>query len=108
MGRASKRKGKFKEALEAYHKGLATDPYDHYIHSNISEVYDLLGDYENALIYAQRAIELFPDTYEAYFYQGNAYLSNNQYNLAIESYLKAIDSPIKWHFVFEEKGFMIN
>jgi len=103
LGRALKRKGRLKEALEAYLKGLETDRFDHYIISNISEVYDIMGDYKKSMEYAQKAIELFPGTYEAYFYQGNVYMSRGQYNMAIESYVKALISPIRWHFVFEEK-----
>ena len=50
-----------------------------------------LQQYDSALIYADRALVLEPEESEAYGIKGEVYHFNRKYDLAIESYLKAIE-----------------
>ncbi len=98
LGIALKSKGVYEKALEFYHKCHELEPDDHYVMSNISEIYNLMNNYDLSLEWAEKAIGIFPETYKAYFYQGNAYLAKGEYEDAISAYILALDSRIKDHF----------
>lgn len=95
LPRALIKKGDYEEALEIYFEHLRNNPDDHYTMINISKIYDLMEDYDLSLEWAEKAIDIFPETYEAYFYQGNAFFSKGEYEEAIYAYLIALDSRVK-------------
>jgi len=57
----------------------------------LGNVYDFLKDYDNAEIYLKRAIELFPEYFEAHYELARVYFLKQQYQLAKESALKSIE-----------------
>jgi tetratricopeptide (TPR) repeat protein len=68
------------DELEAnLNQALKLDPSNHTIYQALANIYDRKGDKETAFSYYDKAIEMQPDFYEAYFNKGIIY-----FNMAME------------------------
>jgi tetratricopeptide (TPR) repeat protein len=64
------------DELEAkLNEALKLDPSNHTIYQALANIYDRKGDKEKALGYYDKAIEMQPDFYEAYFNKGIVYFN---------------------------------
>ncbi len=57
LGLCRQRLGQFKEAQDAYENAIQLNPKNAYAYNNLSALFFRDGDYENALEYAQQALE---------------------------------------------------
>jgi tetratricopeptide (TPR) repeat protein len=69
---------------------LSIDPHDDASAYNIANVYEDMGDYQGAVKYYTKTIELNSDSYEAYLSRGYCYDSIGKYQLALKDFNKAI------------------
>ena len=53
---------------------------------------------QTAISFLDRAIELYPDYSEAYYFRGSAYASINKHDVAVENLKKALSTPIEGFF----------
>nr|2AVP_A Chain A, synthetic consensus TPR protein [Methanothrix harundinacea 6Ac] len=58
---------------------------------NLGNAYYKQGDYDEAIEYYQKALELDPRSAEAWYNLGNAYYKQGDYDEAIEYYQKALE-----------------
>lgn len=93
--------GNFKEAIEVFSKGIATDPAYVDFYTNRGMAYYESGDVAAALEDLNKAITLETYTPEAYVNRGTVYLGNGDYEKALKDFYKAIDQ--KDHF-YQELG----
>ncbi len=78
--------GKIEKALEVYLKVAEKDPKDANTLPNVVSIYGLLKDFDNALSYSQKLIDVDSSFQEAYFNMGTIYLQQIQgINLALDS-----------------------
>lgn len=81
----------FRAALDYLIRSLRLDPNSSRTLFLLGNVYDFLKDYDNAEIYLKRAIQLFPEYFEAHYELARIYFLKQQYQLAKESALRALD-----------------
>ncbi len=67
-----------------------------------------MGEYNNVILYNQKAIEINPDCAEAYVNMGNAYNKIDNYEKAIECYQKAIEIDPDYEIPFNNLGCAYN
>jgi tetratricopeptide (TPR) repeat protein len=82
------KENKSQEALGAFATSVRLDP-NAAAYCGLSTEYYRLGNYDMALLYANRAIMVSPKYAFAYFIRGNTYFRMNKYDMAIKSYLQA-------------------
>ncbi|MCL2510910.1 MAG: tetratricopeptide repeat protein [Bacteroidales bacterium] len=75
---------KFIDSVKMYFKNTKTKVY------SVSGYLPFEKDYDSAIGYFEKAIELNPDYTDAYFNLGQVYLNQQNYDEAIENYEKAI------------------
>ncbi|MGD1997960.1 MAG: tetratricopeptide repeat protein [Candidatus Dependentiae bacterium] len=80
----------YKEAVTAYKKAIALDPYYPDPYSNASVVYAKLNQHEEAAKVAKKAIRMMPEYPEAHNNLGGIYIALHKYNEAEEALKKAI------------------
>ena len=80
--------GNLDKALECYEKALSLEPkQDHpYILKNLSCIYFDRGEYQNAILNSEKAIELGCKEGKVYFLLGNCFFETNQFEQAIQNY----------------------
>ncbi len=78
------------QALEIYQEIVKLNPKDD-AYINMGKSYNYKGEYDKALEYFQKAIELNPKNDDAYSGMGVSYYQQKEYDIAIESYQKAIE-----------------
>lgn len=85
------------EALANYTKAAEYDPKNPAIYFNIADLYSgLKRNYEAAIEYYRKAIEIKPDYAQAYRGLGHAYRQKNNDAEAIKQMLKAMESDPKY------------
>lgn len=89
-GRACRRRGQHKAAIEAYNKGIDLDPGFAQLYVNRAVAYIEAGDYERALRDANEAIRRAPNLGDAYVNGGAVYHGLQQYDKATRDYDKGI------------------
>ena len=67
-----------------------------------------MGEYDNVILYNQKAIEINPDCAEAYVNMGNAYNEIDNYDKAIECYNNAIEIDPDYKIPFNNLGSAYN
>ena len=90
LGNASFQAGDYPEAVEHFTKAIELNPSDHVYFSNRSGAYASLKDYENALIDADKCINLKPDWAKGYNRKGFAEFHIGESEKAIETYKKGL------------------
>jgi tetratricopeptide (TPR) repeat protein len=84
-------RAKYAEALTSYKEALKQEPESFEIHIAIGKCYYKLGDYEEAIIFYNKAIELNEGTlFTAYYNKGKAYLDLKDYREAIDCFDEAL------------------
>lgn len=78
--------GEFKSAIEKFTEAIRLYPGDQRYYGNRSFCYDLLGDYDNALIDACEAVRLAPGWAKGYLRKGRALYGLKQYDEAEKAY----------------------
>jgi stress-induced-phosphoprotein 1 len=76
----------YDEAIDAYTQAIALSPSDQVFYSNRSAAYLSKGDAANALVDAEKCVELKPDWPKGYSRKGAALHSLKNYESAIEAY----------------------
>jgi len=81
--------GKLNEAFELYTNVAEITPNDPEAYYGMGEILFINGDYENAMIFFDRTIEIYlaeksPDVCDAYYYKGMIHYRFNQYNEALK------------------------
>jgi tetratricopeptide (TPR) repeat protein len=89
-----KLKNRLNDAFELYRKMAAVDENDPEPYYGIGGILYTVGDYERALLFFDRAIELYiardsAVVYDAYYYKGIIYYEMNNYDAALK-YLEAV------------------
>jgi tetratricopeptide (TPR) repeat protein len=69
---------KINKAMEVYLKVAEKDPKDATTLNNIVSIYGILKDFDNALLFSQKLIEVDPSFKDAYFNMGTIYLQQIQ------------------------------
>jgi len=87
--------GKHQEAIELYHKVLECIPYTVNANNSMGYRYLQAGDYENAIEYFKKAVktseDLSFDEIAPNWHLSDAYLANEQYTEAADSYRKTFN-----------------
>lgn len=83
--------GNYRRALDYLVRSLRLDPNSSRTLFLLGNVYDFLKDYDNAEIYLKRAIEIFPEYFEAHYELARVYLLKNEFQLAKASALKSLE-----------------
>lgn len=99
--RESKR---YPEAAVEYETALKIDPENVETRTLLAEMYALVGKSEEAEEQFTVAKEKAPEDSRIYYKQGNAYFDDEKYDLAIGSYLKALEINPKDKFVLNNLG----
>jgi tetratricopeptide (TPR) repeat protein len=73
-------------------------------YNNLSDTYNNLGNYRQAIEYLNRAIEIKPDHAKAYNNRGNSYKGLGNYRQAIEDYNKAIEIRPVYEDAYNNRG----
>lgn len=84
---------KQKEAIEEFKNVIEIDPKHpaaYVAYFNLGQAYKTLKEFEEALLYIQKTIDLMPDWEEAYFELGRVYYLLKQYDEAIASTEKGL------------------
>jgi len=102
----SKEKMLLEEALTHYKESLRIDPnqlgYFHYC--GLGEVYSQNRDWDKAIEYYEKSIELGPNHSRAYNGIGNVYFAKGEYPKAREYYQKALESNPNYAIYAENIG----
>ena len=83
----------YTDAILGFNNVLKTNPKNYKAHCMLAMSYAKKGENNSAEMVLTRAIELFPDEWNAYTILGDMKRSEHNYSLAIEYYKKAIASP---------------
>lgn len=84
---------KYALALQAYHSTIEIDPSMDHAWLRIAVILNHMGRPDDALIYANRAVELNPKNWKAYAIRGRTYLEQNDFVAAKSDYTRALDLP---------------
>lgn len=79
------------DQLQSIKKELKTDPDNPNLIHDLGVGYYLLGEYANSIVQLKKAIRLKPQNASYHFNLGVSYTENDQVNLAIQSYLNALE-----------------
>jgi tetratricopeptide (TPR) repeat protein len=82
--------GDLKGAIEIHHKILQLDPRNIYAMTTIAGLFGKLGEFEQEITWAQKAIAIDPQFDLAYINSGNALAGLKKFNEAADAYKKAI------------------
>ena len=88
--------GKIDQALNIYKGALEKDEqnksaYTPYVQMNISQLYQRKNEPENALVYAEKAIELDPENENVWITYGNTLRLLGKYDESLDSIYKALE-----------------
>ena len=86
-----KKNKNFSEAVKVYQKASISLPSNHYILSNLGNLFYLQHKYEDAIICHQRAIKIKSDSNIVYFNYANTLINAQQFDDAIKMYNKSIE-----------------
>lgn len=87
--------------------GCATNPGESSKNYNaMGYEYHKKGQYDKAIIWYNRALEVNPQNVEAYVNRGNSYATKGQYNLAIADYNKAIEINPKYSMAYQARQYV--
>ena len=85
-GNALVKEKKYKEALDCYTKAIEIDPNDPILYSNRSAMHLNLGEYDQSINDAEKAISLKPDYAKAYLRKGKALEGQQRLQEALDTY----------------------
>lgn len=80
----------FKQGIAVLNKAIKLDPRNPTLFVNLSNIYQAIGDLEQALTATKQALKLHSQYSEAFNQLGNIYYKQKQYVEAINNYKKAI------------------
>eukprot|EP00325_Prymnesiales_sp_UTEX-LB-985_P023884 CAMPEP_0174720684 /NCGR_PEP_ID=MMETSP1094-20130205/34191_1 /TAXON_ID=156173 /ORGANISM="Chrysochromulina brevifilum, Strain UTEX LB 985" /LENGTH=361 /DNA_ID=CAMNT_0015921209 /DNA_START=84 /DNA_END=1169 /DNA_ORIENTATION=+ len=83
--------GDYEAAIAAYTEAIATDPTDHALHSNRSAANAKKGAFKDALLDANKCIELKPDWAKGHSRRGAAYFGLQNWPAAQAAYEKSLE-----------------
>ncbi|KAH0644154.1 hypothetical protein KY284_032038 [Solanum tuberosum] len=89
-GNAAFAAGNFTDAVRHFTEAINLSPNNHVLYSNRSAAYASLNKYSEALIDAEKTVELKLDWSKGYSRVGAAYLGLNNYNDAVLAYRKGL------------------
>jgi superkiller protein 3 len=108
MGSALIGKFKFEEAIDNLNKALEYDLKDPEalatIYSNIAIAKGGLSDFDEELLYSEKALEFDSECYEAYLSKSNALLNLLKYDEALECCNKAIEKNLVDYGIYSVRG----
>ncbi|MEW6455363.1 MAG: tetratricopeptide repeat protein [Acidobacteriota bacterium] len=84
------RNGLIKEGLSKFHTALQIDPKSPEVNYNVGLIYLNLEDYEDAYLYAQRAVDTKKFYLEGYDLLGNAYFRLEEFDKSIQAFKKTV------------------
>jgi tetratricopeptide (TPR) repeat protein len=82
--------GLLREAVEMYKKAIAIDPRNLTAHRNLGIILLKAGDAQGAIINLEKSMPEFDDNFDANFYLGEAYRTEEKLSEAIFRYKKAL------------------
>ena len=82
--------GKIFEAKSCYQNIIKKGIADPRVFTNLGVIYQKENDYERAIKFFEKSINLFPESYEAYSNLGHIFLEGGQYDLAEKYLIKVI------------------
>lgn len=85
-GNAFFSQSKWQDAISEYTTAINLDPTGHVYYSNRSACYAEIGEFRNALIDAEKCVELKPDWSKAHSRRGHALFKLNRLDEAAEAY----------------------
>jgi tetratricopeptide (TPR) repeat protein len=80
--------GKWKEAIQLFSEVLREDPLDGEAYQQRSVARLAVGDVQDGLTDAEKAVEYLPDDSESYYVRGRAFLESKQYDLAAADFTR--------------------
>ena len=97
--------GRYREALEAYERGLEDHPRDAELNYNSGHALYSMGDYSGAEMYYEASELPVPDRY---LKMGNCRLNQGDYGRAAKYYMQGIlefpqDVPLKYNYEFAQE-----
>lgn len=95
----------YEKALECYKEVLALDPENRTINNSIGEMYDALDDYDNALDYYNKQIEIERGAYY-YLNRGLLYARNGKFDEAEDDYRCAIELEPENPYAYNSLGYL--
>ncbi len=91
LGLALVEKGNLEEAASCCRKAIELKPDDFWFYQNLADILTKKGDVDEAIACFEKALEIKPDAW-LYHLLGNNYLRKQDWNQAISSYQKAINT----------------
>jgi tetratricopeptide (TPR) repeat protein len=85
------RQARYVEAIDHYTRIITIDPLYKSAYNMLAYSYDRTGDIDNAIWAINKYISLAPNEANPYDSRGDIYSNNRQYELAIDSYRKALE-----------------
>ena len=95
LGEINIRLGNYEEAIKYSKRAASISPNEHNFHS-IGLAYKELRDYDNAIDFYEKSLDVNPKHSYAWFDLGLIYEDLNESNKAIECYEKAVESSPQW------------
>ncbi|WP_238915912.1 tetratricopeptide repeat protein [Clostridium sp. YIM B02555] len=95
----------YEKALECYKEVLALDPENRTINNSIGEMYDALDDYDNALDYYNKQIDMEKGAYY-YLNRGLLYARNGKFDEAEDDYRCAIELEPENPYGYNSLGYL--
>lgn len=90
-GNAFVKEKKYKEALDCYTEAIKIDPSNHILYSNRSQMHTNLGNFEEGLKDAEKALEIKSDYSKGYQRKGAALKNLGKIDEALEAYKKGLE-----------------
>jgi tetratricopeptide (TPR) repeat protein len=81
----------YHRAIDHYTRATSIDPLYREAYYHLSSVYERAGDYDNAILTAEKYISLAPDEPNPYDTKADIYARSGKIDLAIESYERALE-----------------
>jgi arylsulfatase A-like enzyme/Tfp pilus assembly protein PilF len=94
----------FKKALENFKKAIELDPWYSTAQHGLGMLYFQSGDYADAIIHMERAMELQPNLFEVLYYLGIAYMNKGNSFMASSYFNRFKVTPIYRHLGSDAKA----
>lgn len=91
LGSVYERKGKYKDAIQAFHKAIELKPDNGEAYNNLGVAYKNSGDTDKAYTILQKALHVTRNKVDIYYNLGNLYRDRADYEKSEEYYRKSLE-----------------
>jgi len=99
-----RRNGVWRDDLTLWQDAVSKSPQKARAHSSLGFAFIQKGDYDRAIFYCQRALQLNPDYPDTYAILGDVYFRKQDYNSAIHYYKETIQRDPSYAAIYHNLG----